>query len=357
MRIFKRTYKTLLAGILILLSVEGYSMNKNYSEQLDIIESIMERYFRVGPGTHTIEKLNSAIDSYNNLVEMSNETRRKESEKLQKEKLPLDEMDAKIDKMYKELNSKPMLTDQKAVENHNEKVKQYNGLIEKRKVLLQEYNSKVDVYNRSIEIQNAGIEKNKAELQELKIKTNSFIEEENEWVNSKKDIEFSRSVNGLYAEISAELRSLPRDSKLQRDLARARSFRRELFEFTKKKNIENPEGGVIVLPGVIIGEEIYFLLDTGANSVTITPEIVRALGYENLVGEETEHSIAGGYTAKGRRITLPELSVAGFKSQNVNAAVLNESSVGIDGLLGISFLKDYKIMIDFNAENKVKFSR
>ena len=70
----------------------------------------------------------------------------------------------------------------------------------------------------------------------------------------------------------------------------------------------------------------------------MSPELVEALGLTGRTGEVIEVSLAGGLRTKGPRLTLPAITVQGLEALDVDAVVLAESTPGVDGLLGMSFL-------------------
>ena len=87
--------------------------------------------------------------------------------------------------------------------------------------------------------------------------------------------------------------------------------------------------------------------------VTIAPGIVEALGLTRKLGEEIELVLAGGQKIKGRELVLPSVTVAGRTEKDVPAAAVKVSEVGIDGLLGQSFLKRFVYTIDESKKQRL----
>ena len=105
----------------------------------------------------------------------------------------------------------------------------------------------------------------------------------------------------------------------------------------------------------IAGEPCFFIVDTGAMRTTVAPGLVRALGIP--LGEETEFTLAGGKKMKGRKIVLRVLTVGKVTERDVDAAAVKVSEVGIDGLLGQSFLKRFVYAIDESRKGKLILRR
>ncbi|OGG19326.1 hypothetical protein A3D78_06165 [Candidatus Gottesmanbacteria bacterium RIFCSPHIGHO2_02_FULL_39_14] len=93
---------------------------------------------------------------------------------------------------------------------------------------------------------------------------------------------------------------------------------------------------------------VKFVLDTGASYVVIPWRIATGLGLEinqqNLVSTTTASSVEHvPYTS------IPKLTVLDKTVRNVPCIVKDlPSESGVDGLLGLSFLKHFKLTIDFN---------
>lgn len=84
------------------------------------------------------------------------------------------------------------------------------------------------------------------------------------------------------------------------------------------------------------GHEIRFLVDTGASAVALTAEDARRLGVEpNGLDYRYKVATANG-EAHAARITLPSVSIAGARVDNVDAFVLDH---GLEtSLLGMTYL-------------------
>jgi clan AA aspartic protease (TIGR02281 family) len=96
------------------------------------------------------------------------------------------------------------------------------------------------------------------------------------------------------------------------------------------------------------------ILDTGAGMVVLSEDLARRLNLES--GRETKALLlqtAGG-EVRGHAVTLAKVELGAVHKENVRAAVNTAPNVfkGFDGLLGMSFLEDFKVVIDY-ANNRI----
>ncbi len=116
----------------------------------------------------------------------------------------------------------------------------------------------------------------------------------------------------------------------------------------------DPDAPVIVLSTTLEGEDIDkkidMALDTGATYTMIPWEIAEILGYNPGASKDRVPLITASGVERAPLITLKSISVLGKDADNVQAVVHNlpEKSY-VDGLLGLSFLKRFKLSLDFRA--------
>ena len=116
--------------------------------------------------------------------------------------------------------------------------------------------------------------------------------------------------------------------------------------------IFNKEKNIIVLSAEIDGVEkkvrTVLALDTGASYVMIPWEIAEALGIRPELSTEFTEVITASGVEKVPIVYLEKVSVVGEEVRNVKAVVhdLPEKSY-VDGLIGLSFLRNFKVTIDF----------
>ncbi len=133
-------------------------------------------------------------------------------------------------------------------------------------------------------------------------------------------------------------------------LAKVRALRKELFAHALAWAASEPFGPALV--EVRLGEEPALLLvDTGAMRTGISPELAGVLGLP--LGDEASLVLAGGATLRGRTVALPTVTVAGVTAREVSAVVVPATEVGIDGLLGQSFLNRFILTVDAKGPEKL----
>jgi len=88
--------------------------------------------------------------------------------------------------------------------------------------------------------------------------------------------------------------------------------------------------------------------------VTLTPELVEALGLAGCVGEELDVSLPGGLRTKGPRLTIPSILVEGVEATGVDAVMLDAPIAGADGLLGMSFLSRFEIALSDEQPRRLR---
>jgi predicted aspartyl protease len=91
---------------------------------------------------------------------------------------------------------------------------------------------------------------------------------------------------------------------------------------------------------------LALVLDTGAGETIITPDVLDELGYSARLGEERTVIRSAVGREEGYMIRVARFSCLGYQSADfkVHAHDLPEGW-GIDGLLGLSFLRDLNYTI------------
>lgn len=121
-----------------------------------------------------------------------------------------------------------------------------------------------------------------------------------------------------------------------------------------KATIEfNPQSSAIALDAVLCGSEapekrIKMIFDTGATYTMIPWEIAEALGYQSEVSKRRVILTTASGVERAPLITLSSVQVLGAKVENVEVAVHDlPPSSHVDGLLGLSFIRNFKVSLDF----------
>ncbi len=123
----------------------------------------------------------------------------------------------------------------------------------------------------------------------------------------------------------------------------------------KAKSSRQSEFEIPLLPGgenhflvevVINGRgKARLLLDTGASMITLNRSVARRLGLDVLSAPKIPFSTAGG-KVEMPLVALDLVDVSGASARLVETAINPMDMGGIDGLLGMSFLSNFKFEID-----------
>ena len=111
------------------------------------------------------------------------------------------------------------------------------------------------------------------------------------------------------------------------------------------------EDSLIILKGQLLDNDISFALDTGASHTVIDLSPLLIAGYEikdaiGTVQMETAKGVLDAYVFK-----ISELSILGITRRNIEICSYdyfnNHIFPDFDGVIGLDFLREYKICIDF----------
>jgi len=112
-------------------------------------------------------------------------------------------------------------------------------------------------------------------------------------------------------------------------------------------NISQTHAGSIVLAQVNDQVQGRFVVDTGATTVTISDAFARRLNIDPATLPETVGSLADGSKAKGRNVVFRSMAVGDARAENIAAVIFpNGPGNQLDGLLGMSFLRNFSVNMD-----------
>jgi clan AA aspartic protease (TIGR02281 family) len=354
--IMKKILSIIIASLIISgTSSAAFGENsrlENIDDRFLEYEKIMERYFRGEPREAALTKINRQIDEFNTWVTTGRKELEVQREKLNKEFESIDTVRKQVDELDEQLTRIPDPTDEKAVKAYNALMSKRNALLEKYNGLAKAYKEKETTFNSAVRAFDSEAKSRQEKLEEQKQQTTAEVNSINLWFKGKNDRAFFEDLNRTYAELVEEKKQTG-TSEQDVFIEKAKSLRHELGEYARLEQ-EKAENGLITVRAVLgTSLESHFIVDTGASLVTVTPELVRILGIADQAGQEIETSLAGGITAKGYEIIIPKLTVSGQAAQNVQAIILPSGTVGADGLLGRSFLKQFIVHIDDESEPKL----
>jgi predicted aspartyl protease len=116
----------------------------------------------------------------------------------------------------------------------------------------------------------------------------------------------------------------------------------------------NPHEGLVFIPSQIEGPSgkaiLRLALDTGATSTVIDVNLLVALGYDPALSTERVEMTTGSGIEYAPRIILSQIVAMGQSCRDfpVLAHTLPPTA-GVDGLLGLDFLRDKVIRINFQS--------
>jgi len=154
----------------------------------------------------------------------------------------------------------------------------------------------------------------------------------------------------LNPESSAEQKVFYQQLKERLDELRI-GIRDEEVGFTKLRNS-------IIISALLNGSvETAMVVDTGASLTIISEDVAKRLGiYPEELKQDIELALADGRRIKAKFIMLDSVRIGNAEAKSVEAAIIKDKpSNESDGLLGMSFLKNFSFSIDAE-EQKLIFS-
>ena len=307
-------------------------------------EQIMDRYFRENHVSKAQNSYKSAVDKYNALVQATNATNKKNKSIIDQKEKALENIKDQIGEYDAQLAKK----------STNKLIDQRNLLVERYNRLLKQLEEEITQFNKSVSQANQILNTQKAILEKISTTLELEIKKYNDWWRLNKDEEFWEELNQTYLILHRKSQAGNNHFLLDQHIQKIREIRRELGAHAIEK-ARLSDSGLVIITGVVNRkEEFHFIVDTGANHVSLTPEMVEVLGLKDRLEEVTELKLAAGKTAWGQKIIYPYISVLGMEEHNVPGIVIPEKNVGIDGLLGRSFLKRFFVCFDFEQGTQIQ---
>ena len=338
-------------GLVISAAVGG--QKENDTEKLQFIEKrirqyeqIVDRYFRQNPATKVQNLYKSAVDKYNTLVQTTNVTNEHRQSEIDKKEKALDNLKKQIGKYDAQLVKK----------STNQLIDQRNVLVERYNSQLKQLENEITQFNEWVKQVNQNLDTEKAKLEKINTSLELEIKNYNDWWRFNKEEEFWEDLNRTFLILHRKKKAGSNDLLLDQHILKIRNLRKELGTYAIKEARAN-DSGLVIISGVVCRKEIFHIVvDTGANYVSLTPEMVEVLGLNNSLGEVTELRLAAGKTAWGQKIVYPYISVLGMEERNVPGIAIAEKNVGIDGLLGRSFLNRFVVCFDFEQGPEIQLT-
>lgn len=325
----------------------------DYAARLAELESVMDSYYRGESLKDEQGRVDRLTQSFNREVERRNSAVAEAHAGFESRAASLAELKRRIDAADKSLEQQPASSDRDAVNAYNTRVQDRNALVDRYRELAQKLETDMEArkavearLDAELSARQAGVETARRHCTERGERLKAFTE-------SEEPMRFFCRLNRLLADVKSAARAgCPQPALLEQ----VRSLRRELAVWATSEE-EMDGNGHVVVPAMIGDEPCWFIVDTGAHITTLNIEIVDALGLSGGLGEEIKIVGVGGSKVNGRRFEIPQLSVAGVSESGILAAAVAPSSVGLDGLLGQTFLKRFVYTIDERRPEKLLLTR
>lgn len=119
---------------------------------------------------------------------------------------------------------------------------------------------------------------------------------------------------------------------------------------------ERTSSGLILVEAVLNGGvKAKMVFDTGADIVVITGQLFKKLRQDLPQGGETLMLHTNCGEVRGKSFAVDKIELGNARKENVRSVITPDDLVlqGFDGLLGLSFLGDFKITVDYQ-KGKIK---
>ncbi|MDP2876695.1 MAG: retropepsin-like aspartic protease [Holophaga sp.] len=337
---------------LVLVAGLGLQAQAPFDGRIAEIEQVLNRHFRGPRADEARERSNQEIEAFNGRSKRANAELAEARAKMEQATAPGRTAFAELTKLDAEL--KASIPDG-ADKPGNAK---YAVRIDARNAFAGKVNALNEAGQRAIAEFNALAAKTKAELDNERTQImanqeaiNLRVQDFEKFVKSGEDIAFFVRVNRLLAEVRTALRKAE-GPELTASLSKVRAIRRELGQWAIAGQSLNPKG-LIVVEAQVQDEPCWLIVDTGATETILSQEIADAIGLGGAQAESVSLIVVGGLRLQGRHFTIPKLTTLGQTLANVSAAAVRPADVGIDGLLGQSFLKSFSYTIDKRKPEKL----
>ena len=319
--------------------------------RLASMDAVMDRFFRGESLESGHKRVNGLVDAFN--AQVAETDRQAEAARAQAEEAlaPSRELGARLQAMDQALGAAPDPADRAAIRSYNERVDARNALAAQYNEHQAKARAAVDACNARTRQLDAALAQARAQInheqEALKARQGAF----DAFRGQDGDVAFFTQVNRFLADLRAAARA-QRDPDVLAALGQVRACRRELANWAAARQAAQDNGLVLVL--ALVGDEpCCFIVDTGAQQVCLPREIIDAVGLTSSLGEESTMILAGGQKVRGRSITLPMVAASGRAASEVAGSAIPASEVGIDGLLGQTFLKHFVYTIDERLQEKL----
>lgn len=324
-------------AIALLLTFPALLAQGPFEARITAAEAVVARHYRGESLEVARQRLQRDLEAFNAAVK----TRAAEAEatRLRTEQAlaPAREAHARLQAMDLELKDIPDGNDAPANARFQEKIKVRNALAQQVRDLNRQAEAAVSAAQAEAErAREGGIRE-----RERVLAAQSALEERSRafqtFAKEGQDLAFFSTLNRLLVD-------LRKARAPEADLARVRTLRRDLG---RRVTEELKTQGLVVVEARAGDEPVWLLVDTSAVDSVLNQELAEAAG--GSPGEDTHSVLLSGLRFRAKALRLPSLGIATQVRADVPAAVLPPALVGLDGLLGQSFLAAFTLTLDGGA--------
>lgn len=188
----------------------------------------------------------------------------------------------------------------------------------------------------------ASIEAGQAEISQGRRKASESQSEINDYLTALDDF---RELMGADPGLSAKTPGSVEDEEF--DAWVRRSFSAMEADTVSESVGETTQGSHVLVSAAINGKaRAKLIVDTGATVVLLTARLADQVGVEGAGSGFVQVKVADGRQVPARTVVLDSVQVGSMRAEQVEAAILPEFEPGLDGLLGMSFLKRFDVRVD-----------
>nr|WP_320131408.1 aspartyl protease family protein [uncultured Holophaga sp.] len=346
-----------LAPLVLLISVSALCREADvFDARIRGAEAVVARFYRGERPRETRRRLNERVDAFNARVEQWNARLGEARAAVEAGRGPMGELEGQVAALDRRLASHAQSPDGESPSPRPQLLEQRNALVLRYNRLAEGIRTRAEAYDALAAQSQRELGQEREQLQGAQDALAARVAAFESFRRDGGDLLFFRQLNALLAEIRERIRNRGEAAGLAGDLARVRALRRELASWAAAEEAEQGNG-LILVEGRVGDEPCWFILDTGAQRVCVSPELILAAGFGAFLGKESTLVLAGGVKIRGREIELPEVSLCGQRVSAVAGSAVPASEVGVDGLLGQSFLRSFVYTIDSAAPSPLQLLR
>jgi len=100
--------------------------------------------------------------------------------------------------------------------------------------------------------------------------------------------------------------------------------------------------------GPDVSREIDMILDTGAVYTVIAWDVVKDIGYDPATSDQRMPIVTANGVIEAPLVTVESMELVELKADKVDVVCHDIPEItGIEGLLGLSFLRHFRILLDY----------